>query len=72
MNAPSQTGTEKALAMLAWSTPGQPTAEELRRLGAGLNHGDLSVRFAARHLGITIDALANLFRNQGQPVPFDL
>ncbi len=42
------------------------------RLHAGLARGDLSVRRAAELLGLTIDALAGLFRDRQLTVPFDL
>jgi Zn-dependent peptidase ImmA (M78 family)/DNA-binding XRE family transcriptional regulator len=48
------------------------SAELVERLHAGLARGDLSVRRAAQLLGLTIDALASLFRDYRLTVPFDL
>ncbi|WP_326541208.1 helix-turn-helix domain-containing protein [Pseudorhodoferax sp.] len=43
-----------------------------QRLHAGLAQGQLSVRRAAELLGLTIDQLADLFREHQLDVPFDL
>lgn len=48
------------------------SAAFVERLHAGLARGDLSVRRAAELLGLTIDALAELFRERRLTVPFDL
>lgn len=44
----------------------------VRRLHLALGKGQLSVRRAARLLELTIDGLAQLFRDYQLPVPFDL
>lgn len=61
---------------------GRPEAEQqkprlfnedfVRRMHTALERGDISVRRAASVLEITIEDLADLFRDYGLPVPFDL
>ena len=46
--------------------------EFVRRMHTGLAKGQLSVRRAASLLEMTIEALAQLFRDYQLPVPFDL
>jgi Zn-dependent peptidase ImmA (M78 family)/DNA-binding XRE family transcriptional regulator len=61
---------------------GRPEAEQkkprlfneefIRRVQTAIDKGRLSVRRSASLLGLTIDDLADLFRDYGLPVPFDL
>jgi Zn-dependent peptidase ImmA (M78 family)/transcriptional regulator with XRE-family HTH domain len=61
---------------------GRPEAEQkkprlynqdfVKRLQTGIEKGQLSVRRAASLLGCTIEDLADLFRDHGLPVPFDV
>ena len=52
--------------------PGLFNAEFVKRLHTGLTKGQLSVRRAAEILDLTIEALAELFRERKLSVPFDL
>ena len=52
--------------------PGLFSAEFVKRLHTGLARGQLSVRRAAEILDLTIEALADLFREHKLSVPFDL
>jgi Zn-dependent peptidase ImmA (M78 family)/DNA-binding XRE family transcriptional regulator len=54
------------------SLPGLFSAEFVKRLHTGLAKGQLSVRRAAEILDLTIEALADLFREHKLSVPFDL
>lgn len=52
--------------------PGLFSADFVKRLHTGLAKGQLSVRRAAEILDLTIEALADLFREHKLSVPFDL
>lgn len=54
------------------ATPPPFSQRFVERLHWGLDGGHLTVRRAAKLMGMSIDVLADLFRAHGMPVPFDL